>query len=151
MKLLIKVIAVVILSVLTAVVMADVPGPLAMTNRMIGGGRLNSYTPGVEGGFGINNIGLLVRLWGKVTYRDTDNKFFYINDGSNRIDGTKVNNVYILGVRVSYDNLATGNTINPPDLDRYVMVTGISSTILVDSKIQPNLRPRRDADLKTVF
>ncbi|MCX8053140.1 MAG: hypothetical protein N3B12_04980, partial [Armatimonadetes bacterium] len=80
--------------------------PLAMNNAAVGGGRLNEHTPGVEGGVGMNNIGLLIRTWGKVTFVDETNKFFYINDGSGRNDGSGY-----VGIRVSYDNLAPGNTI----------------------------------------
>ena len=43
----------------------EVPGPLGVTSRSIGGGALNAYTPGVKNGVGLNNIGLLVRMWGQ--------------------------------------------------------------------------------------
>ncbi len=126
--------------------MADGPAPLAMTNRDVGGGRLNEYTPGVQDGVGMNNIGLLIRTWGNVTYVDLVNKFFYINDGAGRNDGSGY-----VGLRVSYDNLAPGNTITPPAQDSYVAVTCISSTWLNGSgQIQPNLRPRRQSDITVV-
>lgn len=132
--------------VLAGSVMAEEPAPLALTNRDVGGGRLNDYTPGVEGGVGMNNIGLLIRTWGKVTFVDEVNKFFYINDGANRQDGSGY-----VGLRVSYDNLAPGNTITPPALDSYVAVTCISSTWLNGSgQIQPNLRPRRQSDITVI-
>ena len=127
---------------------ADGPAPLALSNKAVGGGRLNDYTPGVEGGNGVNNIGLLIRTWGKVTFVDTTNKFFYLNDGAGREDGSGK-----VGLRVSYDNLAPGNTITlPPDfLNSYVAVTCISSTWLNGSaQIQPNLRPRRQADITLI-
>jgi len=132
--------------VLAGSVMAEEPAPLALTNRDVGGGRLNDYTPGVEGGVGMNNIGLLIRTWGKVTFVDEVNKFFYINDGANRQDGSSY-----VGLRVSYDNLAPGNTITPPALNSYVAVTCISSTWLNGSgQIQPNLRPRRQSDITVI-
>jgi len=132
--------------VLVGSVAADGPAPLALSNKAVGGGRLNDYTPGVEGGTGLNNIGLLIRTWGKVTFVDTTNKFFYVNDGAGRQDGS--GNV---GVRVSYDNLAPGNTITPPAANSYVAVTCISSTWLNGSgKIQPNLRPRRQTDITPI-
>jgi len=116
--------------VLAGSVMAEEPAPLALTNRDVGGGRLNDYTPGVEGGVGMNNIGLLIRTWGKVTFVD----------GSGHV-----------GLRVSYDNLAPGNTITPPALNSYVAVTCISSTWLNGSgQIQPNLRPRRQSDITVI-
>lgn len=125
--------------------MAEAPAPLALSNRDIGGGALNQYTPGVENGVGVNNIGLLIRTWGKVTFVDTIGKCFYIDDGSARNDGSGR-----VGIRVSYDNLAPGNSITPPNQDSYVTITGISSTVVIEGKIQPNLRPRRDADIQTV-
>lgn len=123
---------------------AETIAPLAITHNAIGGAALNQYTPGVEGGTGVNNIGLLIKTWGKVTFVDSTNKFFYIDDGTGRVDGSGY-----LGVRVSYDNLAAGNTINPPALDAYVAVTGISSTVVISSKVQPNVRPRRQTDIQS--
>lgn len=128
--------------------------PLAVPNKSIGGGALNDYTPGVEGGTGLNNIGLLIRTWGKVTYVDSVAKCFYINDGLGRkdgsvhLEGTEV--VENVGIRVSYDNLAAGNDIVAPAVGQYVAVTCISSTVLVNEKIQPNLRPRRQSDIQTI-
>lgn len=125
---------------------ADVPAPLAMSQRAIGGGQLNQYTPGVEGGSGLNNIGLLIKTWGKVTFVDTANKLFYIDDGSNLNDSSGH-----IGLRVSYDNLAQGNSIIPPTLNSYVTIVGISSTYAdTANKIRPNLRPRRQDDVQPI-
>lgn len=131
---------------LATTAVAEAPAPLALNNAAVGGGPLNQYTPGVENGVGVNNIGLLIKTWGKVTFVDTVNKCFYINDGSNRNDGSGH-----VGLRVDYDNLAPGNTITPPAENTYVMVTGISSTIIINGKIQPNLRPRRQSDIQVVI
>lgn len=128
-----------------SVAFAQAPAPLAMNNRTVGGGAVNQYTPGVEGGTGLNNIGLLIRTWGKVTFVDTTNKFFYIDDGTAREDGSGNP-----GIRVSYDNLASGNVIDPPKQGTYAMVTCISSTIMIDGKIQSNLRPRGQSDIQWI-
>jgi hypothetical protein len=128
-----------------APVLAEAIAPLALNNAAVGGAALNQYTPGVENGTGVNNIGLLIKTWGKVTFVDPANKYFYINDGSNRQDGSGQ-----IGLRIDCDNLAPGNTITPPAVNTYVMVTGISSTIVIDTKIQPNVRARRQADIQTV-
>ena len=133
------------LVVLASAGFAEVIEPLAVNNAAIGGGALNQYTPGVEGGYGLNNIGLLIRTWGRVTFVDPGNAFFYIDDGTNRIDGSGNT-----GVRVACDNLAPGNSITPPAVDSYVILTGISSTIMIDSKIQPNVRPRRQDDIQAI-
>jgi hypothetical protein len=126
--------------------------PVAMSNRAIGGAALNPYTPGVENGAGANNIGILIKTWGKVTWVDIANMFFYIDDGSALMDGSKhtdgsseVDNV---GVRVSYSDLASGNTIDPPNVGDHVVVVCISSTAIINDKVQPNLRPRRQSDIQ---
>ena len=111
----------------------------------IGGGALNQYTPGVEGGTGLNNIGLLIRAWGTVTYVDPAEAFFYVDDGAGKTDGSGY-----VGVRIACDNLAPGNTIVPPTVDSFVAITGISSTILIGDAIQPNVRPRDQDDVQVV-
>lgn len=145
MRVLALVAAAIVLCCLSAAAMAAEVAPLAVSNRALGGGALNQYTPGVAGGVGLNNIGLLVKTSGKVTAVDTANSCFYIDDGTGLLDGSGH-----VGVRVAYDNLAAGNSITPPAVDSYVLVTGICSTIVINSNIQPNLRPRRDADIQQI-
>lgn len=132
--------------VLAAGAGAQVVTPVGVTSRSIGGAAYNEYTPGVEGGSGLNNIGVLVRMWGVVTYVDQSGKFFYIDDGFGRIDGSGY-----IGVRANYENLLPGVVFTPPAPGDFVGVTGISSTIAIDSKIQPLLRPRRGEDLQIYF
>ena len=134
-------IIIIALAALSASFAAEVK-PVAMSNAAVGGSALNSYTPGVEGGAGANNVGLLIRTWGKVTAVDEDNRFFYISDGSGRVDGSGN-----IGLRVSYNNLAAGVTINPPSVDTYIVITAISSTASVDGKIYSCLRPRSQDDI----
>lgn len=128
--------------------------PVAMSGKSIGGGDLNAYTKGVENGRGLNNIGLLIKTWGKVTYKDPAGKFFYINDGSALKDGTKNGTTDIIGVRVSVENLATGNVIN---MDNVIVgntytITGVISTFAdSEKKIRPMLRPRNQADVIQVI
>lgn len=135
-----------VITLFASACLADAVDPVAMTNAAIGGGELNAYTPGVEGGVGLNNIGLLITTWGKVTFVDSTNKFFYIDDGHGLQDGSGHK-----GIRCSYDNLATGVTITPPPdpaiTPTYVSVTGVVSTVMISDKVQPNLRPRRQSDI----
>ena len=138
-------VAAVAVAVLASAGFAQAPEPLAVVQSAIGGGDLNQYTPGVEGGVGLNNIGLLVKSWGKVTFVDEGSEFFYIDDGTARLDGSGY-----LGVRVTYSDLAVGNTITPPAVDSYVTLTCISSTVLISDKVQPNLRPRRQDDIQSL-
>ena len=95
--------------------------PAALNNKAVGGANLNAYTPGVVGGTGANNIGLLVRVFGKVTQRDTLGlQYFYIDDGCGLKDGTKTGTVDNVGIRIKT------NPTNYP-AGSYVVVTGIVS------------------------
>jgi hypothetical protein len=127
--------------------------PLAMTQKAIGGGDIaGTPTKGIQGGKGLYNIGLLVKSWGKVTYRDPNGKYFYIDDGSAMWDGTTISGKNILGVRVSIENLATGNSITMPDTNTtYVSVVGVVSTFVDgQGKVRPMLRPRNEPDVVPV-
>jgi len=105
----------------------------------VGGGRLNDYAPGVVGGTGPNNIGLLALAWGKVTQKEKGGQWFYIDDGSALSDGTQTEvstGVFedSVGVRIKANGsgYATG---------RYVVVTGAISTF--DSGgLRPQFVPR---------
>ena len=139
-----------ILAACSLAVIADDVKPLAMTNKAIACGDIaGTPTKGFENGKGLYTIGLLVKTWGKVTYRDPAGKFFYIDDGSRLMDGTNNN---ILGIRVSIDNLAGGNSIAMPATNVvYVSVVGVISTFMdSNSKIRPNIRPRNQPDVVTL-
>ena len=135
---------------LTVCAMADTIQPLGITNKSLGGGDFgdvanNKGQRGVDGGVGMNNIGLLVRTWGRVTHVDELQQIFYIDDGSGINDLLTVG----AGVRVSYSGLATGNSFTPPTEGQFVGVTGISSTFTDGTRILPLLRPRRQDDMQT--
>jgi len=81
--------------------------PLAMNNKALGGGPMGLQS-GVQGGVGLNNIGLLIQTSGKIVARDASAtpQWFTIDDGS--------------GATVTvYGTVPTGMP--------YVSVTGISS------------------------
>ena len=124
--------------------LAAVPDPLVMPNKTVGGGAFNQYTPGVAGGLGLHNIGLLIQTSGKVVAgaTNTTEKYFYINDGSD-LDDTSGK----IGLRVSYANLATGKSITPPADNTFVVIIGISSTTDLSGRIIPTLRPRNQTDI----
>ena len=65
---------------------ATVPDPLGLGNLAVGGGPAGPYTPGVFGGAGLNNIGLLVSCWGEVK-AIVGSYYMYIDDGSKLRDG----------------------------------------------------------------
>lgn len=109
--------------------------PLAVTNRSLGGGDFR-YQPGpptrgqrgITGATGLNNIGLLVTIWGAYTY--VDSSTFAIDDGS----GVSVKCVVPPGV-----------SINPNW--RYVCVTGISSCEPVGQELHRLMRVRASSDI----
>ncbi|MCE5313505.1 MAG: C25 family cysteine peptidase [Armatimonadota bacterium] len=94
----------------------DAPKPLGMPNKFVGGGSFfvseGGHMIGQAGsswGSGLNNVGLLVSVWGKIT--ENDSSGFILNDGS-----------LPDGIYVSCFNDAI-----PPDVDRAVRVTGIAT------------------------
>ena len=105
-----------------------VPDPLGMINKALGGGALNSYTPGITGGVGTNNIGLLVRTWGKVLESGTG--YFIISDGSTT------------GLKVTVPT-----DVSPSGTNQYAIVTGISSVESNGGVVTRLLRARKQADI----
>jgi hypothetical protein len=121
------------------------PGPVALPltsvpTRALGGADLNALSPGVAGGRGANNLGMLVCTWGKVTQRDRSLQYFYIDDGSGLLDGTQTEIAMgesepSVGVRVKADptGYAKGS---------YVAVTGISSCFTDGGVLKPQTLAR---------
>jgi len=104
---------------------------LGMPNRSIGGG--NFFTQpgqsvgqkGVKDGTGLNNIGMLVRTWGKVKSVDQTAKSFVIDDGSGRL-------IKCIAPRDTQADEPNNGSVpdpsfTPPAQDSFVIVTGISS------------------------
>ncbi|MDH7602499.1 MAG: hypothetical protein QHI38_10180, partial [Armatimonadota bacterium] len=73
-------------AVVSKVASAAGPKAVALTCKNVGGSDFNSFTPGVRNGVGLNNMGLLVRVFGRVTY--VAGNYIYVDDGS------KVENLY---------------------------------------------------------
>lgn len=96
-----------------------VPKPWGAGIIHLGGIALNAHTPGVLDGKGPNNIGLLVRTWGKVT--SIGQGFFTIKDGSSAARPRPLPPAP-LELKVV---CPAGYT--PPAVNSYVSVTGISS------------------------
>ncbi|MDO8589574.1 MAG: cellulase family glycosylhydrolase [Armatimonadota bacterium] len=90
-------------------VIKTTPGPggpdtVVLSAASVGGTELNSYSPGVVGGIGPNNIGLFATVFGIVTQRQTTAPmYFYVDDGSGRRDGTTTGGSENVGVRVISD------------------------------------------------
>jgi uncharacterized lipoprotein YddW (UPF0748 family) len=88
--------------------------PLGIKTGSAGGQTLNVHTPGVQGGVGLYNVGLLVRTVGKVTAVTADG--FYIDDGCRLLDGSGN-----LGLKV-WTGASGSATVNT-----WVKVTGVVS------------------------
>lgn len=102
---------------------------VGMKNVLVGGGSLGAFTTGVQGGFGLNNIGLLVTSWGRVS--DIGESSFVINDGS--LQG---------GIKID------ATSFTKPTLGSFVTVTGISS---IDPESCDRLiKPRGQTDIVVV-
>jgi hypothetical protein len=100
----------------------------ATMNRSFYGELLNSYTPGVTKGFGLNNIGLLMTTWGRVT--EVGAGYFIVKDGAPKK----------LTLKVSYPGEVT-----PPAVGTFVKVTGINT--VEPGTLYPVLRLRKPSDL----
>ena len=110
------------------------PYPMALGTAAIGGATLNSNTPGVVGGVGPNNIGLLVTVFGKVTQRQTTGSmYFYLDDGSGKKDNSTTTGADNVGVRIVADptSYVAGS---------YVCVQGIVSCFS-SSGLRPQILP----------
>ncbi|MDO8682108.1 MAG: glycoside hydrolase family 9 protein [Armatimonadota bacterium] len=104
------------------------PPPIAIGNSALGGVALNDKTPGITGGVGLNNIGLLVRTGGRVTEVDPSGNYFRISDGSKQI-------------KILSESLAE------PSGEPYVVVTGICARDASDGEPRAAVRPRTQADI----
>jgi subtilisin family serine protease len=109
--------------------------PISLSNRDVGGEALNAYTPGVTGGTGLNNLCLLVRTFGRVTEIGAD--YFKMDDGSALDDGSGVKGIKVF----------VGGLTLPTSTSQYAVVTGISSTEMIDSNTIRLIRARRQTDL----
>jgi hypothetical protein len=107
--------------------------PLMLNNRAVGGGDWQSAPPstagqsGVKYGSGLNNIGLLIRVVGKVTAVGAD--YFYVDDGSRFCDDSGFEGIKVLGA-----------VPDPSPVGRFVLVTGASSCFKSGSEIYRQVR-----------
>lgn len=115
--------------------------PIGMGNKAIGGAdwlfnsEIGCGQRGVVDPHGPNNIGMLVRTTGRVTYSKSG--VLYIDDGSGLLDGSGNR-----GVRVSASGLAL------PPIDSFVRVTGISTCYAgSDTRLRRQLLVRHQSDI----
>ncbi len=108
------------------------PDAVGMPGRSLGGGP-DGFTPGVEGGVGRNNVGLLVTVWGSVN--NAGPGCFYVDDGSSLSDGVGAG-IKVISGSVPQQGGAT-----------YALVTGFSSVEKSGGKSYRVVRPRRASDI----
>ena len=122
--------------------------PLQMTCRALGGADFLMDAPGqgqkgVRQGLGLNNIGLLVRLSGRVTSADAQGGFFTLWDNTSwtwpsvLTDGNDSPGVRVLAAPVPL-----------PAVGQWVSVTGISSCYKAGDVLFPLVRVRSGADVQ---
>lgn len=118
--------------VITAKSSGTAPKALAMTSKALGGADLG-YTPGVEGGIGLNNVGLLVTVFGSINAAGTNE--FYLDDGSGVGDETGQ------GVRIIAPGMAVPGGVT------HASVTGFCSIAIVGGKACAVVKPRWLSDI----
>ena len=91
-----------------------VPVPLSVSGVSLGGGAFNAFTPGVEGGYGLSNLGLLVRVYGKVSGKTSTG--FRLDDGSVPSAAGAAPGVWVVS-----------GTFHQPDEGAFSTVIGVSS------------------------
>lgn len=105
------------------------PFPIGMTNKVMGGGAVGTYTPAVADAAGLNNTGQMVKVWGHPTaafYSSTAGcNVFYIDDGSGVTADNDSNSNPYAGIKI-YDY--TSDSLPTPGSTNAISVTGISST-----------------------
>ena len=110
--------------------------PLCTSLRSIGGGDFG--TPplgqkGITGGYGLNNMGLLMRTSGEVDYVHATLPWFVITDGTHRTHCTP----------------PAGTQL--PALGDFCVVTGVSCMgYVTPDNLQRCLIPRRDSDIQVL-
>ena len=118
----------------------DPLAPVFMIHRSLGGESFG-FQQEVTGTHGLNNVGLLMRLVGKVTY--SGGTFAYIDDGSSADDGSGH-----IGVRVETDQLAAGNNMTLPDAGEEIFtMDGINSCMIPNDTTVRIFRPRTQGDI----
>lgn len=115
---------------------AQITYPLGMPNKILVG-------DGIGGASGLNNSGLLVRIWGKVS--DPGTGGFYVDDGSSLVDVTGHK-----GVWVSTVSLYSGRTMTLPAIGKWVAVTGVAASRSQGVSIQRIIRPRSQSDIQII-
>lgn len=109
---------------------AEPTRPFGMRGDMLGGAAVGSVIPGITGGDGANNMGLLVKTWGTVS--SLGSGYFYIDC----IPGTSV-------------KVKSGSLVQPRVGD-IITVVGISTCEVSGGAVCRVILPRTQVDIKVV-
>ncbi len=116
------------------------PAPFWLSHKSLGGASLG-LQPGTEDGCGTNNIGLWVRVSGRVTHIDPAGSYFYIDDGSGILDGTSTGCKSNVGIRVAFDGTSY-------ETGQMLAISGISSCFIgPNGRVQRLLKVARATDI----
>lgn len=117
------------------------PSPLFMPMRSLGGGSLGRQQ-GVYEGVGLNNVGLLVRVAGRITGVSEDCGYAYISDGSTLTGDGEYD-----GVRIDITGVPFRQRKAIAE-DNHAIVTGISGIYLgADNNRHRTIHVRQASDL----
>lgn len=114
-----------------------VPAPFTMRSFSVGGTGLLINTTIGSAYLGSNNVGLLIRMAGKVTYVGGGGEpFFYVDDGKGLSDGSGHS-----GVKIVCGSLAK------PTLGDSVIITGVSSSESAGTTLKRRILARKQSDI----
>ena len=122
--------------------------PLYLPNLFIGGpnlfydARTGRGQKGAYGSIGFNNVGLLVTTSGFVSTVNTRYRYFYVDDGGGRWDGSGYP-----GVRVSYADIDWTGPDAPVVVGDLVDVAGISTLYPISGRAGSLIRTRHLDDI----
>jgi len=117
--------------------------PIGMNNRSLGGDGFlydgeggTQGQPGVYAGVGLNTVGLLVRIWGKVTAIGSLNRWYVIDDGTG-LSWTEGSTTYtgvkiVLGDNGTYFPMVDEHGLAVEIGDYADGINGISSCVTID-------------------
>ncbi len=91
-------------------------------------------------GDGLDNSGLLVKIWGNVTFKADDNSYFCVDDGSGKSDG-----LGHAGIPVIVSDLTSGLGTIPSS--GYALVTGVAGAKDLGGGVVPVVRVRGSDDI----
>jgi hypothetical protein len=111
-----------------------IPPPLFISGQYLGGAGFNAYTPGVTGGQGLNQIGLLISIFGRIT-----------SVGEQEIQ------VKIGLSDEPIDVIASSLDLSGYSADDYVIVTGIASLEMDGSVLKPIIRVVEDDGIQKIL